>query len=103
MEISDARDARPFGLPPLPPGDRAPPPGGGSNGQKVKTKIHRLRFDEVWHPTRGGRPGNRNAVKHDGKEDLRRLRAVVRAFRARAKKARRESEDRAAARTCPEA
>jgi hypothetical protein len=28
-----------------------------------KTKIKLLRPEDVWHPRRGGRPGNRNAWK----------------------------------------
>jgi hypothetical protein len=47
----------------------------------VKTKIKLLRPEEVWHPKRGGRPGNRNALKtgqHTGRNRV--LRRQITAF-----------------------
>ena len=46
-------------------------------GRIVKTKINPLRFEDVWHPKRGGHPGNRNALKTGAHT------APVRAWRAR--------------------
>ena len=46
-------------------------------GRIVKTKINPLRFDDVWHPKRGGHPGNRKALKTGAHT------ASVRAWRAR--------------------
>lgn len=51
----------------------------------AKTKFKLLRPDEVWHPRRGARPGNRNAWKtgfHSA--EMRELRRRIRAFRLRA-------------------
>jgi|GEM_PF-6300419 len=70
----------------------APAQEGGRGTQTVKTTIKRLRLDEVWHPRIGAPRGNRNAAKHDGHEILRRVRAMVRDYRARARILRQAAE-----------
>ena len=73
----------------------------------MKTKIKLLRIDEVRHPKRGGRPGNRNALRtgqHTARN--RALHAQVTAFirRARAIAAQVEARlkaDRIGAQTAP--
>jgi hypothetical protein len=82
----------PFSNPPAHGGRTHAAAGGGGIRRKVKTTINRLRPDEVWHPRTGAPRGNRNAVKSDGRENLRRLKAAVRAFRARARAARQNTE-----------
>ena len=50
----------------------------------MKTKIKLLRAEEVWHPSRGAKAGNRNALRtamHTA--ELRSLRARIRQLRAK--------------------
>ena len=66
----------------------------------MKTKIKLLRPDEVWHPKRGGRPGNRNALKtgqHTGRN--RTLRCQITTFIRHARAIAAMVEARAAARS----
>jgi hypothetical protein len=53
--------------------------------RESKTKIKLLRPEDVWHPHRGGRPGNTNALKtglHTA--EVKDLRRRLRAWRRRA-------------------
>jgi hypothetical protein len=71
--------------------------------QNAKTKIKLLGTDEVWHPHRGGRPGNRNAWKtgeHNAR--MRALRRDIRAFLAGVDERVARVERRAASGDAPE-